>query len=431
MNRGCCSEKYILYSLKWFVGALLILAIGCGGGSVAPNANSSSNPPANAADPGMSSGGSSSGSSSGAANPGGSSGSGTSQSTGFLYVGLDDGFSMWSNIAHTGHASIAGFAISGDGSLQATTGSPYAGPAEALAANSAASTLYAASGSNINVDRINSDGSLTTTATLNSQPLTPTLGIYNDLSFNLAAQFLYAIVLHGAGDNFFEIYKSGSDGSLASAGSQQASVTTLHLSFTPDGARAYEGFCYHLDGEIFGYTSGSDGKLTAFNTKAIVSNLGTSSFPACPIALSIGPDGSRIVTQLNAVSGSAAALAVYGINPDGTLTQQGSPFPTSAPGSDVSWDASGRYVAVAAKDGLWIYSLSGSTATPIGGAPLVSGPMDHVAFNKSGTLLFATSASSQNLYAFAFNSTAGTAVPAPGSPHNMSLSPYEVAVSER
>lgn len=425
MNCRCCSEKYILYSLKWFVGALLILAIGCGGGSVAPNANSSSNSPASAADPGMSSGGSSSG----AANPGGSTGSGTS--SGFLYVGLDDGFSMWSNIAHTGHASIAGFAIAGDGSLQATTGSPYAGPAETLAANSAASSLYAASGSNINVDRINSDGSLTTTATLNSQPLTPTLGIYTDLSFNPAAQFLYAIVLHGSGDNFFEIYKSGSDGSLTSAGSQQASVTTLHLSFTPDGARAYEGFCYHLDSEIFGYTSGSDGKLTAFNTKAVVSNLGTSSFPACPIALSISADGSRIVTQLNAVSGSAAALAVYSINSDGTLTEQGAPFPTTAQGSDVSWDASGRYVAVAAKDGLWIYSLNGSTATPVGGAPLVSGPTDHVGFNKAGTLLFATSASSQNLYVFAFNSSAGTATPAPGSPHNMSLPPYEVAVSER
>ena len=425
MNSGCCFEKYILNGLKWYVGALLIFAIGCGGGSVSPNSGSP-NPTTSGANPGTSSG----------ANPGSSgasnSGSGSSGSTaaGFLYVGLDDGYSLWSNIAHTGHASIAGFAVSSDGTLQATSGSPYAGPATALAADSAASTLYAASGSTLNVNRINGDGSLMTTLTLNSQPLTPSIGIYQDLSFNAQTQFLYALAIHGAGDNFFEIYKAGGDGALSNAGSQQVSVAAAHPSFTPDGGRAYQTFCYHLDGEIFGYTSGADGKLTAFNTKALVSNLGTP-HPACPFALSITADGSRLVAQLNAVTGGTAALAVYAINPDGTLTEQGSSLPTTAQGSDIAWDPSGRYAAVAAKDGLWLYNLTGSSAVPVGGAPLVSGPMDHLAFNKAGTLLFATSASGQTVYVFAFNSSSGTAVPAPGSPHKVSLPPYALTLSER
>jgi hypothetical protein len=81
-----------------------------------------------------------------------------------------------------------------------------------LAVNPAAGAVYAASGSNINVEHINSDGSLTTTATLNAQPLSPSIGIYWDLSFNAAAQLLYALAAHGSGTNFWEIYHSGGEG---------------------------------------------------------------------------------------------------------------------------------------------------------------------------------------------------------------------------
>lgn len=60
----------------------------------------------------------------------------------------------------------------------------------------------------------------------------------------------------------------------------------------------------------------------------------------------------------------------------------------------------------------------------------MTGPIDHLAFNKAGTLLFATNANSQILYAFAFNSTSGTITPAPGSPHTMNLPPYALVVWE-
>jgi hypothetical protein len=351
--------------------------------------------------------------------------------SGFLYVGLDDSFSLWSNITNTGHASVAGFAVASDGTLNATPGSPYAGPAATLAANPAAATLYAGSGSKLNLDRVNGDGSLTTTQTLNSQPLSPSIGVYWDLSFNRPAQTLYALAAHGSGTSFFEIYKAGGDGTLSPGGSQEVDVASSHPYFTPDGSRAYQPFCYHLDGQIFGYTVGADGKLNRFDTKAPIPSLG-SSLPACPYALSMTSDGARLAAQLNAKSGNAAALGIYAINTDGTLSAEpGSPFPTPAQGSDLAWDASGRYIAVAAKDGLWIYSFTGAAVAPVGGAPIVTGAIDHLAFNKSGTLLFATNASAQSIYVFNFNSSSGMATPAPGSPHKVNLPPYELELSER
>ncbi len=433
-------QKYAVQILAFSLSAVLIFAVGCGGGSVAPTPTSNIQAPASSSDPSTSSasnntsGTSSSGS-------GSSSGTGTSgtgnlaQSVGLLYVDLNDGYSLWTNSGSTGHGAIAGFSVAADGSLQATPGSPYSGPAEYLAANSSAVSLYAASGSTLDVNRINPDGSLTTTTTLNSEPLSPSIGIYADLSFNPVSQFLYATANHGAGDGFLEIYQGGADGLLNPAGSQSIGVAMSHPSFTPDGSRAYQPFCYHLDGEIFGYTSSSSGQLTRFQTNAQVAIFGSQT-PACPVALSISQDGSRIVTQLNAVIGNTAALALYVVNADGTLSLQGPPLYTSAQGSDVAWNASGKYVAVAAKDGLWLYSVVPglepvSVGTPISivGTALAAGPMDHVAFNKTGTLLFATSSSNQMLYVFAFNSTSGTATPAPASPHGMNA-PYTLALVE-
>jgi 6-phosphogluconolactonase (cycloisomerase 2 family) len=428
-------QKYAFQSLRFFIVSALIFAIGCGSSSMAPTLTSATQTPAtSSASPGTSSGSVNNGN--GSSSIGGSSGTGgagtstpVSQPTGFLYVALNDGYSIWTNVFNSGHGSIAGFSIAADGSLQGTPGSPYAGPAASLATNAAASSLYSASQSTLDVNHINADGSLTLTATFNAQPLSPSIGVYEDLSFNSVSRFLYAVAIHGAGDNFFEIYKSGTDGGLTSSGSEQATVSATHPSFTPDGARAYEPYCYHMDGEILGYSASENGQLVAFNTGATVSNLGTPD-TACPHALSISSDGSRIAAQLNAVNGTAAALALYTINNDGTLNQQGNLVATSAHGADIAWDPSGRYIAVAAKDGLWIYAASGSTATAMGGRPVVTGPIDHLAFNKAGTLLFATNANSQILYAFAFNGTSGTIAPAPGSPHTMNLPPYALVVWE-
>ena len=414
-------------SILGFVASLLIIAIvGCGGGSVSPTTNSSSSSTSGNA-----------GGSSGSTTPGGSSGGGASGSAApsastFLYVGLDDAYSYYGNIAHTGHASIAGYSVASDGSLQPAPGSPYASPAMALAADGSTSTLYAASGQTLNTERINADGSLTTTATLSAQPLTPSIGIYEDLSFDSPAHLLYAVANHGAGDEFFEIYRTSGDGSLANNGSQQSSVSTFHLTFTSDGKRAYEPYCYHLDSEIFGWSVGADGKLASFATKASMPTL-DGTYPPCPHRLAISPDGKFLAAPLNGVTTPAAALAIWTINSDGTLsTTTGSPFPRTAIASDIAWDASGKYLAIAAKDGLWIYSFTAdATPAPVGGGPIVADSIDHLGFNKAGTLLFATNASAQRLYAFAFNSSTGAATPAPGSPHTTSLAPYDLAIVER
>jgi 6-phosphogluconolactonase (cycloisomerase 2 family) len=424
--------------------AVVIVAVaGCGGGS----GSMSSNLTAPASTSGSSSGGSSAGSgtSSGTSNGSGSGSAGTSTPApaptptpsttpaGFLYVGLDDGSSYYgAPKQNSGHPSVAGFAISNDGSLTATPGSPYAGSSGSLAIAPGAATLYATSyslGATLNTERIHSDGSLTTVNTLNAQPLSNSAGIYSDLSIDTASNILYATAIHGAGTNFLEIYKIGNDGSLNANGSQSATVNPGHLSFTATGTRAYEPFCYHLDGEILGHNVGSDGKLADFQTNALIPSL-DSQYPACPHALAISSDGKYLATVLNSVTTSAAALGIYAVNSDGTLTaQSGSPYSRSAKASDVAWDPAGNYLAVAAQDGLWIYSFTpGSAPTLVGAAPAVASPIDHVAFSKNGNLLFATSAGTGNVYVFAFAN--GVTTPAPASPHKMDLAPYELAVAE-
>jgi len=349
-------------------------------------------------------------------------------------VGLDDGFSLYGNsVPNTGHASIAGFSILSDGTLQATPGSPYAGPAAALASNGAALTLYAASGPTLDVNRINGDGSLTTTATLNSQPLTPSIGFYEHLAFNAPAQMLYASTAHGAGDNFWEIYNTGGDGSLTANGSKQDNLFMGALSFVSGGQRAYQPYCYHFDGNIFGYNVGANGQLAFFDSKAPIPSIGGLS--SCPFALAVSPDGKYVAAAINPKmdSSTGSTLGIFSVNSDGTLSATtGSPFPRTDVGRDIEWDSSGHFIAVAEKDGLWVYSFTAGTApVPVGGAPIVTGAIDHLAFNRAGTLLFAISSATENVYAFSCNSGSGTVTPAAGSPHKMDLVPYQLTVAER
>lgn len=418
MISRCNLRKIVWRSAGLCALSVLIMAVGCGGGSVSSSGATS---------PGALSGGST-GSGGGAPSSGGSSGG----SAGFLYVALDDGYSYYGNIPHTGHASIAGFSVATDGSLQATPGSPYAGPAAALAANPSASALYAASGSTLSVDRINGDGSLTTTASLTAQPLTPSIGIYESLSFDAPAQMLYAVANHGSGDEFFEIYRTSGDGTLTNNGNQQGTVSTFPLFFTLDGKHAYEPFCYHLSSQIFGMNIGADGKPASFDSKAGIPSL-DGQYQSCPHALAVSPDGKFVAAPLNSVTTQAAALALWGINSDGTLAAvAGSPYPRTAQASDIAWNAAGRFIAIAAKDGLWVYNfIAGSAPIPVGDAPVATAAIDHVVFNKAGTLLFATSASAQSLYVFSTSASTGTATPAPGSPHSLGLAAYEVVMAER
>lgn len=329
---------------------------------------------------------------------------------------------------------IAAYSIAADGTLTAAPGSPYASPANRLAVAPTGTALYASSGSTLNIDNIQADGHLKTLQTMSPLPLSPSQGIYTSLDFNRSAETIYATEIHGAGDNFFEFLKITGDSSLTSSGSMQAPVGVMPLSFTPDGARAYEPYCYHLDDEILGYTVNADHTLTAFNTKAVIPSSvqqPSNEFP-CPAALAISPDGKYVAAVLNTQTTTPqGSLALYAVNSDGTLSLTSeSPYARTAQADDLKWDASGTHLAIAAQDGLWIYNFAGGVLTPMTGMPLMTTSIDHLAFNKSGTLLFATSAASKSIYVFDLNSDM-TITPAPGSPHKLELSPYVLAVAEK
>ena len=121
--------------------------------------------------------------------------------------------------------------------------------------------------------------------------------------------------------------------------------------------------------------------------------------------------GTRRATQIKAVTelkGSPYSIGLIGI-------------------SDVTWHPRGQYLAVAADSGVWVYRFKAdSMPVLIEGSPFGSGPIDRLSFNKSGTLLFATSSKAQKLYVFRFKDE--KLVSAPGAPHALSIVPRNFAV---
>jgi hypothetical protein len=244
---------------------------------------------------------------------------------------------------------------------------------------------------------------------------------------------LYALQFYvgGTGNSAYAFLNIGANGALTTIGSISTGVDTFPLFFTPGSSFAYQPFCYHFDQFIAGFVRHSDSTLTQFDPKAVLPP-GDFGSGFCPQHIAISPDGKTLATTFNGVgSTTAASLGIYAINADGTLSvAAGSPYPAAAPGNDIAFDASGKYLVVSGANGISVYQFTaGATPILMSGSPVGGAAMDPLMFNRTGNLLFAASAATQNLYIFAFN--AGVLTAAPGSPHSLGFTPGSLAVVQK
>lgn len=307
---------------------------------------------------------------------------------------------------------VAGFVINSDGSLSPTSGSPYATPGSGLAAN--AQFLFGIDDTNLSTYAIAADGSLNRTA--NSSLTT---GSY--VQVMPSGTSLVAALQCSSCNTTLSFYNISSDGTLTPSSSLTAPPDLWPLSFTPDGARAFAPFCYHLGlPMIEGYGVAADSTL---------SSAGQWDTHGCPTANAVSPDGKYLATALTHFyleTDQFEWLAFYPINSDGSLSGTADVgFQIPAEPNDIKWHPNGQYVAVAGADGVSVYQVSNGspvlTSGPFGGTV-----MDHVMFNREATLLFSTSAQSQSLYVFSFNN--GVLAPAPGSPYNLGFTTRSLAL---
>jgi WD40 repeat protein len=336
----------------------------------------------------------------------------------FVYAGQQN--------APNGGGKIASFKVNSDGSTQATSGSPYTGSGAGLVASPAGDILFGSDYANVESWAVGSDGALTRENNL--------AGVFgNLLMIDNSGHTLYPqeFYIGGTGNNDYAFLSIGSNGALTKIGATPQSVDGGRFVFTPDNARAYGTFCYHLDASIVGYARNGDGSLASFNSNApLPTDNGEATF--CPSAIAISPDGKYLVaTLISMLNTTSAFFGVYTINSDGTLTPlSGSPFSAGVQARDVVFDPSGKYIVTAEPDGVAAYQFTpGSAPVRMSGSPVGGAAMDRVMFSRSGQLVFSISSAAQTLYIFTFNN--GALSQAAGSPQALGFAPGSLAVVQK
>jgi 6-phosphogluconolactonase len=196
---------------------------------------------------------------------------------------------------------------------------------------------------------------------------------------------------------------------------------------------------YYEAGEIFGWSIGSDGSLTA---------IAGSPFPASYLLNSAQPGGWQTMitnptgTLLFVEDLGGTAIYAYQIGQGGVLTAANNGSPVIVPGlpENLAIDGLGKYLYVALEPtgdipevGAYTIGSSGSlTAVP--GTPF-SYPMYQVQGEPSGKYLIGTASDSaiSSLYVFNIQSTgtnAGAITPVTGSPFSTVYPPHSVAVQQ-
>jgi len=265
--RRLARPVFLRVTFVLFASALLAFVSACGSGS---SSTTSTQPPTSATPPSSSS------------PPSGSGGGTSTQSSSmFVYAGQQN--------APNGGGKIASFKVNSDGSTQATSGSPYTGSGAGLVASPAGDILFGSDYANVESWAVGSDGALTRENNL--------AGVFgNILMIDNSGHTLYPqeFYIGGTGNNDYAFLSIGINGALTKIGATPQSVDGGRFVFTPDNARAYGTFCYHLDASIVGYTRNTDGSLASFNTNApLPSDNGEATF--CPSAVAVSPDGKYLV----------------------------------------------------------------------------------------------------------------------------------------
>jgi WD40 repeat protein len=342
--------------------------------------------------------------------------SSSSTTAALLYVLLNEPLSdAYGDSGPASPPNLMAFTVRGDGSLQPVPGYPCQGYVLDLDVNPLTRTLYLAGGQVASYS-VASNGAISQTSVLNPPSAGSSPGEFFAFTLDPALRNGYTSIFLGAGHFTGERFQVNPDGTLIDAGSL-ADPWGAKYYFTPDGSVAYGALCYK-GMSLVGLHVAADGSLQDFDPHATMPPLAPNGLVGCAVNAAISPDGTYLVSHFfgSYQSQGKAWLGGFHVNSDGTLSQMaGSPQAESQIGNDVVWDPSGKYLVAAEHDGVHVYAFEPATGPSHLAGPIGTGGMSNVRFNKSGTLLFASSISDESVSVFLWNN--GVLTPAPGSPY--------------
>ena len=221
-------------------------------------------------------------------------------------------------------------------------------------------------------------------------------------------------------------------------------VPTVPTGWIAVAQKKYVYATYLSVGQIYGWTLGADGSLTAINGSPFSAPFLSTGFSS-PQTLITNPAGTLLFVP-NVFPNS---VYVYQIGSNGGLTlASGSPVTLPFEPQNLAVDGLGKYLYIGdyvngfSSDQIAAYSIAGTGAlTPVPGSPFISPAgtlefsMFQMAGESSGKYMIGTTSSfytpDNHLYVFNIQQTgsnAGALTPATGSPFVTTYSPYSIAV---
>ncbi len=334
---------------------------------------------------------------------------------------------------------INAFAAASNGKLTRVSGSPFPADVQNMAVNE--KYLFGTNGIEIYSFAIASDGALTEVASINAQQFNqPVAGGPGALFLDHTGATLYDEDIYGNnGANntyqFFDVEKA--TGQLNYLGMTSAATTQFWegLSFTGNDVYAYGSYCYHFDGEIFGFQRSSDGTLTELNINPEIPAAKNGSF-YCPYLAAADPT-SHVAISLQPLNANSwqpdgpPQLATYTTDGSGKLTTKStySNMPATVVKSvlDIDMAPSGKLLAVGGTAGLQVFHFNGANPITYYTGLLTKDEIDQF-FWDNDNHLYAISKPSGKLFVFTVTPTSFS--PAPGSPYTISQ-PLNVIVLPR
>ena len=325
--------------------------------------------------------------------------------------------------------TVSAYKIGNDGSLAAVSASPFPVGGNTLIANPNGKVLFSF-GLNtdtleLNTDRIARDGSLQMSSRIADNTLAGVRAI------NPSGTALYVSSINAAEDNWgWKVYSIQPDGTLQ-LNSGIIDQTSGRLTFTQDGAAAFSAYCYFLIPNIEHFSVAPDGSLT--NTRnQITTNI---PFGECPNAVAVTKAGDMLAAPWSDATSSDPTqdfITLFSINPETHDLEPpaGSMFPASGAGQDAIFDPSGKFLITAQNNGVGVYKVGLDSLTEVSGSPFGGAAMNRVMLTPLGKFVVAISGASGKIFVFAFNSSTGAIVQAPGSPVSTS-SPYDLAIIQQ
>lgn len=325
----------------------------------------------------------------------------------YIYVGSS---------AKPGH--ISAFSAQKNGSLEGVSGSPFAGPSQAIVVSSG--FLFGTDGTNIAAFDRSSNGALHQVSSVNGVSHNDTA---NDsavglLTLDRSAGSLYAseINFQGTDNDAYAEFANLHNGTIVFRANSDINVNFGGLlQFSESDEFAYGAGCYFADWDVYAFHRTSTGGLAMFDPGNTFPPNPTGDF-LCPDSEATSARGFLAIMYGPASAGSKQSIITYRITSTGGLEEvSASVIATNFIGANLQFDPSGNFLAAAGQNGIEIFKMnSEGLLTPLGHAVEPGVTFLGAHWDSAGHLYAISNAA---LYVFTLGSTGLTPV---GSPHPIS-----------